>query len=336
VGQPEPVADRPLLTRVWEGAKRAFGGATAGAFGGDIPDGGIGMTGMVVGALASEVPRKGMAAFRTVGSVLSAAVGSGSWADVAMNATDFMPGKRIGEVAFGIVGKFRKAERVPAPEAVLRTMDQVELYVDSEAAKSTVEVLWMPGRFPKQVTGTGHLAMRIDDELLDMHEHVGTARVIPFTDHMRERLVGRGEYIEGYAFPADDVAKRRAREFFEDARDRNSPYNILFNNCSENVCRSLEASDLADIQRALRVDPAMASARIKHLPEMQHQVVYNLRDVEPRHLTGANVAFRTVAVGIVAGAATGAVMAVDAADLFENSEEDPEHDGDTEGVASPE
>ncbi len=120
--------------------------------------------------------------------------------------------------------------------------------------KNTVEVLHVsPG------SSTSHLALRIGDRVY--HTSFGK-KIDKKGEDFKEVIKGYQEQnreIHGFAFEASEAEKAKMLGYFDKHNGKEYGYSeIVFGNCSQNVCRAVKEADLKSVPEGISIDPQVA------------------------------------------------------------------------------
>ena len=151
--------------------------------------------------------------------------------------------------------------------------EALEDYVE-QVGKGTVEVLHIPAT----ENHTGHLAFRVGEFVYHIQPGRGVIKE-KFTQVVRIRY--KDYRLDGSILETSPRQMEDLRNHFEAKIKENTSFGLLFNNCSENVCRALQAAEVVDIPRWLTIDPSISAILIGRASPTIARTHFNFEKTEP-------------------------------------------------------
>lgn len=187
----------------------------------------------------------------------------------------------------------------------------------SRIGKDTVELLYIPGaavpHLPSSVQSVGHLAMRVGDKVYHQTGSSGF-QAESFSHFLGLREGGRKVY--GTVLQVSPQEKEIMTRYFNRLYEKQIPYSVILNNCSQAACKGLSLADVKKLPEFGRFDPLMVSTLIKRSDRVALKTLYNARsDLSSQKLKLATARNRAAFYGVPlltgAGITYGGVEAVD-------------------------
>lgn len=203
-----------------------------------------------------------------------------------------------------------------AKTATIITPSQLDNY-QKLVAKDSVELLYIPGSdipfLPNSVNKVGHIAFRIGDKV---YHQTGTKgfKVETF-DHFLK--VTKKEYkVFGQVMQVSEKEKVVMESYFQKMYEKQLPYSMLMNNCTQAVCRAMSLASFEKINPLSKFDPVFANLQLQRSKRVVMKTLYNAeKDLTEKELKKATVnnrlAFYGVPLGAAAAGSTGTYEAVD-------------------------
>ena len=167
------------------------------------------------------------------------------------------------------------SEHVDGIPAIKLRPDQIEIsnnaiipYIQS-VGKNTIEVLHVASSYGY----TGHLALRVGSNVF----HVDTKKGI-IKQSLQHIVTNRykNHRIFGYTLQASPREIEKIKLYFRAKMSDEQPsFDLIFNNCSQNVCRALRTSEIHNYSTIVALDPSFVSFFTAMNKRVVIKTVYN-------------------------------------------------------------